>query len=177
MATVESGGSEVRVGVTRSSVPCVFSDDVVGAHPRLRFDVEQRVDLLRVGEVDVAAADDVGVALEVDAPAVDLGAAEQHRRVVGPLQGEVGARLQGGEVVVDAQRARRPHLDVEADAAAHPRIGGGGGQRRGGEELRGHVVAARPDRLAHVHGAGQPLALLVAEQAQLGVDVLFSPSG
>src|SRR5262249_3875958 len=91
--------------------------DVVGVAAGLRLDVEERVDARGVREVDGAAADGVRVALEVHASAVDLRAAQHHGGRVAALQREVGARLQGGQVVVDLQRARRLDLDVVAHAA------------------------------------------------------------
>ena len=66
--------------------------DAVGADARLRLDVEERIDLARVGEVDGAAPDHVGVALEVHAAAVHLGAAQHHRALRSCPAAEVGAR-------------------------------------------------------------------------------------
>ena len=87
---------------------------------------------------------------------------------------EVGARIEAGQVVVDAQGPRGPQAEVEVQAPAFRGLLLGGAQ---GEELRGHVVAARVHRLLHVDGAGGEAARLVSEQAQVGVDEAAQPLG
>ena len=77
-----------------------------------------------------------------------FGAAEDRRPIVGALQLEVGARHDVREVVLDAQRVVRGHLDVEADRHA----AGGGRSRRQDrtaaaelEDVGVHFEAPGPD--------------------------------
>ena len=56
----------------------------------------------------------VAVPLEEDLAAIDVGAPEEHRIVVGAVERQVGARDDAREVVLEPQRARRLDLDVEA---------------------------------------------------------------
>src|SRR5207245_937495 len=112
----DAHGAQGRVGgeggIDALQRPVHLQGDVVGVHARLGLDVEERIQPHGVGEVDGAAADDVGVALEVDAAAVDLRAAQHHGGGIAALQGEVRAGLQRGQVVVDLERARGLDLDV-----------------------------------------------------------------
>ena len=85
------------------------------AHARLGLEVEERLDPRRVEEVDAPARrDDEAVALEQQVAALDLGAAEEQRPIVGALQPQVRARHHAGDVVLDPQAGRRDDPDVEA---------------------------------------------------------------
>ena len=88
---------------------------------------------------------------------------------------QLRARLEGGQVVVDAQGPRRAQGQVEP----RPFLERGrlGGRPAGREELRGQVVAAGPEGLPHVDAAGDPLFLGVAEQVQIDVDLAPQPLG
>ena len=128
MSTSGSGGSEPSASEKLRGVPVTPSVTRKlptialrrGADARLRLDVEQRLDVAgrRGQEIDGAAGDDVAVALEHDAAAVDFGAAEDRRPIVGALQLEIGAGHDVREVVLDAQRVVRGDLDVEAERQA-----------------------------------------------------------
>ena len=61
-----------------------------------------------------SARDEVAVALEQQLAAVDVGAAEHQRPVVGAAQRQLGARDQAGGRMIDAQRRRRLDAQVEA---------------------------------------------------------------
>ena len=165
-------GGEGRIGREAGGDPgqraAHLEVHAVGADPRLGLDVEERVDLPRVGEVDDAPPDHVGLALEVEAAAVHLGPPHQDGLGRRSLQRQVRAGLEVREVVVDAQGARGPDLEVEAQPVGEGRGGGGYGPL--GEELAGHVVAPPVHRLLHVDRPGQPLPVVVAEGADVGVE-------
>ncbi len=86
------------------------------------------------------------------------------------LHAQVGPRRERRQVVVDAQRARGAHAQVQL----RPRIERGRLARRqraaDPEQLRGDVVTPGVERLPHVDRAGDPLPLAVAEQAKLRVE-------
>ena len=69
---------------------------------------------------------DVAIALEEQVAALDLGAAEEQRAVVGALQLQVGARDHAGEVVLDPQAARRVDLRCRSAAATSAGAGAAG---------------------------------------------------
>ena len=133
--------------------------DAVRADPRLGLDVEQRVEPLRVDEVERAALDVVGAALEVETPALDLGAARD-------------ARARASFPAAPCRRARRASRGCCRCATCRARACGGragppprarwprGGARarRSAEQLRGDVVASGVERLAYVDRRPSPTA-------------------
>ena len=145
MSTVGSGGSEFSAHWKRASVPRDGRRDPVGLArrpgPRLRLEVEERLDLRRVAEVDGAPRDQEALALEEDLAPLDLGAAEQQRLVVGAAQRQVGARHDPRHVVVDPQRRRRDDADVEPQREVARRRRRGDRRRTAGEL---EEVAGRP---------------------------------
>ena len=96
-----------------------------------------------------AARHDVAVALEQDVAAVDLGAAEDGRPVVGALQPQIGAGDDVREVVLDPQRVVRGDLDVEAERQARrrrPAPTAGRPRRRPGRRCSGRPRSAAARR-------------------------------
>jgi hypothetical protein len=81
------GGSELKGGIHAFEGAVHLQGDVVGAHARLGLDVEEGIELLGVREIDGAAAHGVGVALEIDAAAIDLRAPEDDGGGIAPLAG------------------------------------------------------------------------------------------
>ncbi len=147
------------MGVTRSSVPLTRS---VTRYAWIRVSASMsNSGSSRCGFTKSmrAALDDVGAALEVEPPALDLGAPRHDRGPRRALHPQVGARREGRQVVVDAQRAGGAHAQVQL----RPRLERGRLARRrhaaDPEQLRGDVVAPVVERLAHVDRAGDPLPL------------------
>ena len=99
-------------------VPTARKRHLVGlprrAHARFGLEVEGRFDTVRVGELEVASRHDVPLALEPDFAAVDLGAALDHRVIVGAAQRQVGARGDAGDIVVHLECRRRQEAHVES---------------------------------------------------------------
>ena len=124
-STSASGGSASNDGRQAIERAGGARDDAVGlarhAHARLGFDVEERLDPRRVVEVDGAARDLVAASLEGELAAVDLGAAEQQRTIVGAAQLQVGAREEPRGAVPDFERRRRDDSARRSAAAASSR--------------------------------------------------------
>ena len=88
------------------------------AHARLRFDVEERLDAIGVGEIQAAARHEVAPPFELDLAAIDLRVAEQQRPIERAAHRQIGAGDDARLIVVDAQRAGAVQPDVEANVGS-----------------------------------------------------------
>ena len=118
MSIGASGGSEVELRLQPLGGARHAQRHAIGlaghAHSRLGFDVEERLNPIRVGEVEAAARDLIAPALEPHLAALDLGAAEEQRPIERAAQVEVGAGDDARLIVFDAQRRRRDDAHVVA---------------------------------------------------------------